>query len=129
MHSMQQGPQPRMASAEQFRRLVQAVKDYAIFLLDPQGRVVSWNAGAERIKGWSSGEILGQEFSRFYEPDDIAAGLPKEMLARAARPGTLPGARLAGPQGRPPLLRPGDHHRPVRQGPAGRVRQDHPGRD
>jgi PAS domain S-box-containing protein len=76
-----------MASDDQFRLLVEAVKDYAIFLLDPGGRVVSWNAGAERIKGYTADEILGQEFSRFYEPDDIAAGLPAAMLARAAREG------------------------------------------
>jgi PAS domain S-box-containing protein len=80
-----------MASDAQFRLLVEAVKDYAIFLLDPQGRVVSWNAGAERIKGYSAEEILGQEFTRFYEPDDIAAGLPKAMLARAAREGRSQG--------------------------------------
>jgi PAS domain S-box-containing protein len=91
MQSRQQRPRPGKASDDQFRLLVEAVKDYAIFLLDPQGRVVSWNAGAERIKGWSAEEILGQEFSRFYEPDDVAAGLPKETLARAAREGRFQG--------------------------------------
>jgi PAS domain S-box-containing protein len=80
-----------MASDDQFRLLVEAVKDYAIFLLDPQGRVVSWNAGAERIKGYTADEILGQEFTRFYEPDDIAAGLPATMLARAAHEGRAQG--------------------------------------
>jgi PAS domain S-box-containing protein len=80
-----------MASDDQFRLLVEAVKDYAIFLLDPEGRVVSWNAGAERIKGYTADEILGQEFTRFYEPDDIAAGLPATMLARAAREGRAQG--------------------------------------
>ena len=80
-----------MASADQFRLLVEAVRDYAIFLLDPNGRVVSWNAGAERIKGYAAQEILGQEFTRFYEPDDIAAGLPARMLARAAREGRFQG--------------------------------------
>jgi PAS domain S-box-containing protein len=79
------------ASAEQFRLLVDAVKDYAIFLLDPEGRVVSWNAGAERIKGYTAEEILGEHFSRFYEPDDVAAGLPAQMLARAAREGRTQG--------------------------------------
>jgi PAS domain S-box-containing protein len=79
------------ASAEQFRLLVDAVKDYAIFLLDPGGRVVSWNAGAERIKGYRAEEILGEHFSRFYEPDDVAAGLPARMLARAAREGRTQG--------------------------------------
>jgi PAS domain S-box-containing protein len=76
-----------MARDDQFRLLVEAVKDYAIFLLDPDGRVVSWNAGAERIKGYTADEILGQHFSRFYEPDDVAAGLPAELLARAAAEG------------------------------------------
>jgi PAS domain S-box-containing protein len=79
------------ASADQFRLLVDAVKDYAIFLLDPEGRVVSWNAGAERIKGYTAEEILGQHFSRFYGPDDVAAGLPAETLARAAKEGRFQG--------------------------------------
>jgi PAS domain S-box-containing protein len=80
-----------MASADQFRLLVEAVKDYAIFLLDPDGRVVSWNAGAERIKGYTAEEILGQHFARFYEPDDVAAGLPDQMLARATAEGRSQG--------------------------------------
>ena len=58
------------AAAEEFRLLVESVKDYAIFLLDPDGQVMSWNAGAERIKGYAANEILGQHFSRFYEPKD-----------------------------------------------------------
>jgi PAS domain S-box-containing protein len=87
MQSRQQQPRPAAASADQFRLLVEAVKDYAIFLLDPDGRVVSWNPGAERIKGYTADEILGQHFTRFYEPDDVAAGLPAEMLARAAAEG------------------------------------------
>jgi PAS domain S-box-containing protein len=91
MQSRQQRPRPGTASDDQFRLLVEAVKDYAIFLLDPGGRVVSWNAGAERIKGYSADEILGQEFTRFYEPDDIAAGLPAALLARAAREGRSQG--------------------------------------
>ena len=91
MQSRQQRPGAGTASDDQFRLLVEAVKDYAIFLLDPQGRVVSWNAGAERIKGYTADEILGQEFTRFYEPDDIAAGLPAAMLARAAREGRSQG--------------------------------------
>jgi PAS domain S-box-containing protein len=86
MQSRQQPP-PSAPSADQFRLLVDAVKDYAIFLLDPDGRVVSWNAGAERIKGYRAEEILGQHFSRFYEPDDVAAGLPARLLAQAAAEG------------------------------------------
>src|SRR5215212_4431637 len=91
MQSRHQAPGAGAASADQFRLLVDAVKDYAIFLLDPEGRVISWNAGAERIKGYAAKEILGQHFSRFYEPDDIAAGLPARMLARAAREGRTQG--------------------------------------
>jgi PAS domain S-box-containing protein len=91
MQSRQERPAPGVASADQFRLLVEAVRDYAIFLLDPDGRVVSWNAGAERIKGYAAEEILGQEFTRFYEPDDVAAGLPKRALARAAQEGRFQG--------------------------------------
>jgi PAS domain S-box-containing protein len=91
MQSRHQRPRAGVASADQFRLLVEAVKDYAIFLLDPEGQVVSWNAGAERIKGYSADEILGQHFSRFYEPDDAAAGLPATMLARAATEGRYSG--------------------------------------
>jgi PAS domain S-box-containing protein len=91
MQSRHEGRPRGKASADQFRLLVEAVRDYAIFLLDPEGRVVSWNAGAERIKGYAAEEILGQEFTRFYEPDDIAAGLPARMLARAARDGRIQG--------------------------------------
>ena len=53
-------------SEEKFRLLVQEVKDYAIFMLDPEGRVVTWNEGAQRIKGFRADEIVGQHFSRFY---------------------------------------------------------------
>jgi PAS domain S-box-containing protein len=72
------------ASDERYRLLVQSVRDYAIFLLDPEGRVANWNAGAERIKGYSEAEIIGQHFSRFYLPDDCAAGVP-ELALRTAR--------------------------------------------
>ena len=60
--------------------LVQSVVDYAIYMLDPNGRVVSWNAGAERIKGYRGHEIIGEHFSRFYMDEDQAAGLPAEAL-------------------------------------------------
>src|SRR4030095_13441443 len=66
-----------------FRLLVEGVKDYAIFMIDPEGRVISWNAGAERIKGYRPGEILGRHFSSFYAPDDVAAGKPQRELAEA----------------------------------------------
>jgi PAS domain S-box-containing protein len=74
-------------SEERFRLLVESVRDYAIFMLDPDGRVASWNAGAERIKGYTAGEIVGQHFSRFYPQDKIAEGFPAYELAEAARVG------------------------------------------
>jgi PAS domain S-box-containing protein len=74
-------------SEEQFRLLVQGVTDYAIFMLDPEGRVTSWNAGAQRIKGYTPDEIIGSHFSRFYIPEDLAEGVPARGLAIAARDG------------------------------------------
>ena len=76
---------------EQFRLLVSTVSDYAIYLLDPSGRVASWNAGAERIKGYRAGEVIGRHFSMFYPPEDRAAGKPEQALARAAREGRFEG--------------------------------------
>ena len=63
--------------------LVERVLDYAIFLLTTDGYVASWNAGAERLKGYVAGEIIGQSFERFYTPEDRAAGRPMELLGRA----------------------------------------------
>ena len=73
----------------QFRLLVESVSDSAIYLLDTAGRVMSWNAGAERIKGYSAGEILGRHFSLFYPPEDRAAGRPDHMLEHAAKDGRV----------------------------------------
>jgi PAS domain S-box-containing protein len=72
---------------EAFRLLVEAVIDYAIFLLSADGRVLTWNLGAERIKGYSASEIIGQELSIFYTPEDRAKGRPKRILAAADRDG------------------------------------------
>jgi PAS domain S-box-containing protein len=69
--------------ADLFRLLVDRVLDYAIFLLTTDGYVASWNAGAERLKGYVAGEIIGQSFERFYTPEDRAVGRPMELLARA----------------------------------------------
>jgi PAS domain S-box-containing protein len=74
-------------SDARFRLLVDSVKDYAIFMLDPSGHVVTWNAGAKRIKGYDAGEIIGQHFSRFYEADVVRAGKCEQELAAAARDG------------------------------------------
>lgn len=72
---------------QRFRSMVEAVKDYAIFMLDPQGRISTWNAGAERIKGYQSDEIVGQHFSRFYTEEDIQVGKPDVELKTAAARG------------------------------------------
>src|SRR5437868_2874356 len=70
-----------------FHLLIDAVTEYAIFMLDTAGNVVSWNPGAERIKGYSSAETLGQHFSRFYTEDDRRKGVPRTALATAERTG------------------------------------------
>lgn len=73
----------------QFRLLVETVSDYAIFLLDREGRIVSWNAGAQRIKGYAAAEILGRHFSVFHAPEDCATGKPQELLRGAEREGRI----------------------------------------
>jgi len=74
-------------SEERFRLLVEGVQEYAIFHLDPTGHVVSWNAGAERLKGYTSKEIIGKHFSVFYPQEDLMNGKPQNILAEAARHG------------------------------------------
>ena len=66
-------------SEEPFKLLVQSILDYAIYLLDPNGFVTSWNAGAERIKGFQTDEIVGQHFSKFYTEEDRKAGMVKVL--------------------------------------------------
>src|ERR1700683_5387148 len=65
---------------ENYRILLDEVQDYAIFMLDPQGMVVSWNAGAERIKGYKGAQIIGHNFSCFFPPEDIERDRPAEVL-------------------------------------------------
>ncbi|HZZ84149.1 MAG TPA: PAS domain-containing sensor histidine kinase [Anaeromyxobacteraceae bacterium] len=72
-----------------FRRIVEGVTDYAIFMLDASGRIASWNAGAERIKGYEAQEVIGSHFSRFYPPEDVARGKPAWELAQAAKDGRV----------------------------------------
>ncbi|WP_422002200.1 PAS domain S-box protein [Reyranella sp.] len=74
-------------SEEQFRLLVEGVTDYALYMLDPRGIVSNWNPGAQRIKGYAPGEIVGQHFSRFYTDDDRARGEPARSLSIAERDG------------------------------------------
>src|SRR5215212_2675951 len=72
---------------QRLRVLVEAVTDYAIYMLDPHGTVTSWNAGAQRFKGYTPDEILGEHFSRFYTKEDRQTDLPKRALETAAREG------------------------------------------
>ncbi|MGN6653287.1 PAS domain-containing protein [Trinickia sp.] len=82
----------RLQETEQrFRLLVDSVVDYAIFMLDAEGYVTSWNPGAQRIKGYGADEIIGQHFSRFYTEEDRRDGVPQAVLARAARTGKFEG--------------------------------------
>jgi PAS domain S-box-containing protein len=74
-------------SEEHLRMMIDAVKDYAIIRLDSSGAVVSWNVGAERIKGYKPSEVLGRSFTTFYRPEDVAAGKPSHELERAMADG------------------------------------------
>lgn len=73
--------------AEVFQLLVDSVTDYALYMLGPDGNVVTWNSGAERFKGYSADEIIGKHFSNFFTPKDRAAGLPEHILSTAAEQG------------------------------------------
>ena len=76
-----------MGEADRLQLLIDAVVDYAIYMLDLEGRVVSWNTGAVRLKGYTAGEIIGQSFSRFYTPEDQQAGVPEQALRTARETG------------------------------------------
>src|SRR6202161_389538 len=76
-------------NGERFRLLVESVRDYAIFMLDPDGVVLTWNAGAQRFKGYRADEIIGQHFSRFYPPEALASGLPDHELKVATKAGVF----------------------------------------
>ena len=78
---------PLATDADRFRLLVEAVTDYAIYMLDPEGTVTSWNSGAQRIKGYEASEIIGRHFSTFYEQADREAGVPQRVLEIATREG------------------------------------------
>ena len=84
---LQAANQVLQESEERFRLLVEGVQDCAIFMLSPQGHVVSWNKGAERIKGYKADEIIGKHFSCFYPPEAIAQGKPEQELRTAMEQG------------------------------------------
>ena len=75
------------ASVDLYELLIRSVVDYAIYMLDPEGKVVSWNPGAERAKGYKASEIVGRHFSTFYRPEDAKAGVPTNALEKARRQG------------------------------------------
>jgi PAS domain S-box-containing protein len=77
----------RRKAAEEFRLLVESVQDYAIFRLDGEGRIASWNLGAERMKGYCAEEVIGRHFSMFYTPEDLQQGKHRQMLERARTTG------------------------------------------
>lgn len=83
----QQAHSELVASEARYRRLIEAVVDYAIFQLDPAGNVTTWNPGAERIKGYTPQEIIGRSFSQFYTPEDLQLGVPQRALSEAAEQG------------------------------------------
>src|ERR1700754_1037619 len=76
-----------LESERRFRLLVQGVTDYAIYMLSPEGQVTNWNTGAERIKGYTASEIVGEHFSRFYTEEDVNSDLPQKALETARREG------------------------------------------
>ena len=76
-------------TVEQFHILVDSVEEYAIYLLDPNGNIITWNTGAEKIKGYATEEIIGKNFASFYTADDVAAGKPQRNLREAARRGYI----------------------------------------
>ena len=80
-----------------YKLLVDAITDYAVYMLDPAGRVISWNAGAERFKGYRPHEIIGQHFSRFYTPEDRAAGIPAKAGSTRRAGGSARTAAASGP--------------------------------
>lgn len=82
-------PYPSPPTDESFRLLVDAIDDYAIFMLDPLGRVVTWSAGAQKMKGYDAGEIIGQHVSIFHTPADLAAKGPETTLTYAAANGRV----------------------------------------
>src|SRR6266516_5236183 len=83
MPSSTAAPPQGSSDAQRFELLVDAITDYAIYMLDPDVFVISWNSGAQRVKGYDSGEIIGRHYSRFFTPEDRAAGVPARVLNEA----------------------------------------------
>ena len=86
-------------SPELFRLLVESIRDYAIFILDPEGRVLTWNPGAQAMKGYTRQEIVGKHFSKFYLPEAIQSGWPEHELQVAQKEGWFADEAGAGKNG------------------------------
>lgn len=82
-------PDPSTPDADEFRLLVASIKDYAIFMLDPSGRIAMWNAGAKQIKGYLPEEVIGKHISVSYTPEDAANQRPQKLLAKAVADGRV----------------------------------------
>lgn len=87
MAEQKNGQLPQLETAERLRLLIAGIREYAIFQLDPWGRILSWNAGAERMKGYREDEVLGKYYSLFYNPEDTRDGRPEHNLVEAVRQG------------------------------------------
>ena len=87
MNTTSKSPATVLGSEDSYRLLVESIKDYAIVMLDPKGYVASWNAGAERFKGYRAEEIIGKHFSCFYTAEAVQRGLPEQELEAAAKDG------------------------------------------
>ena len=84
---MAAGSLDQLTEADRFQLLVEAVGDYAIYMLDPEGFVMSWNAGAQNLAGYRAVEVIGRHVSIFFAPEDQAAGVPVRLLQRARTTG------------------------------------------
>jgi PAS domain S-box-containing protein len=91
MKTKQRDEPAALTDAQRFEMLVTGVRDYAIYMLDPHGYIVSWNTGAERFKGYTAQEILGKHFSQFYTDEDRATGFPGKALRTALEQGKFEG--------------------------------------
>src|SRR5262245_4576245 len=87
MAEQRQAQEALRESEERFRLMIEGVRDYAIFMLDPSGHIASWNSGAQLIKGYTAAEIIGRHFSIFYPPEDIRNGKPEWELQIATAEG------------------------------------------
>src|SRR5205085_4633419 len=82
-------PSESLEDSEELRAVTDSIRDYAIFLLDPTGRILTWNTGAQQLKGYAPHEIIGQSFHRFYTEEDRLAGRPQRLLQIAAAEGRV----------------------------------------